>query len=156
MPNTVQQVPTHTHTHVGQSTVHTHRKAQFRSCSSSYSSSERMWMEPIKSVYSCLFMGVRLQPRSWSERHASSSPNAQQEGPVYILQSFFSHLPKISKNRASGVEIKNTIDVFNWRIRPCANLTPLLGSSVSAMTGLAVWVLPAKISGRLVIGFWGT
>lgn len=70
------------HSHVWQITVYT--EAHFRSPPSS---SERMWMERIKSVYSCLFMGVHLKPElKWEA--CVLCPNAlrdaQQEGPVYI------------------------------------------------------------------------
>lgn len=70
--------------HVKQRTVHA--EARFRSRTSS---SERMWTERIKSVYSCLFMRVCLKPRSATRgMHPPSPPlkalrDAQQEGSVY-------------------------------------------------------------------------
>lgn len=82
--------------YVWQSSVYT--RAHFRSCTSN---SERMRIEQIKTVYSCLFMRVHHEPEM--NREASiPCPNcpsyAQQEGPVYTAVSGLfipasSHLP---------------------------------------------------------------
>lgn len=64
-------------------------------------SSERMCMEQIKSVYSCLFMWVHLKPEL-NQEACILCPNApketQQEGPVYtaisaLFMPVSSHLP---------------------------------------------------------------
>ena len=123
-----------------QSTVYT--GDHFRSHTSN---SGRMWMEQIKSVYSCLFMRVR--PESLVEPKPESSVlDTWQEGPAYpaffaLLMSASSQQSVISKTVWVPVQCRyNKLLITRcqeqWK-QPWVRLPLLFGCSVWAVTDLS-------------------